>query len=263
MASRPVILAAALTLAAVSAGAGAPIAAPVLPSRVPAFRMGGGWISNLPLSAILSSGAVTPGRPPALTPPQRIALTRYLATLASMGPGTRPELFPRREDVLAYLADAYLAWSIALREGGPADAAHLLRVPFTLDGARWTLARIATTLAVLAPEEPRLPLFLAGPGPLPPLPSAPLEPYSLQWQLAEQARRAGAAPGFWTYDAATPAIRLPSLAGSLPGLPADLKARARRLLDLAPPPPALAEAIRAGCGADLARCQVSLGPPPA
>ncbi len=263
MGIRHLFLIAALAAAALSAPAASPPPGPVLPLRVPAFRMGGCWISNLPLSAILATAAGAPGRPVTLSPPQRIALTRYLATLSAMGPGTRPELFPQPDDAVAYLVNAYLAWAIALNEQGSAHAADALHAPFPLDGGRWTLSRIAATLAELTPDEPRVAFFLAGTGPLPPLPTAPLEGYSFQWQLGEQARRTGAAPGFWVYDAASRTIHLPRLVVSVPGLAGDLRSRADRLLRLAPPIAAVAAAIRSGCGSDLALCEVVAGPPPA
>ena len=249
-------------LAATPVSAAPPVPGPALPVRVPVFRMAGGWISNLPLSTVLAAATVARGRPAALSPPQRVALTRYLATMSTIGPRSHPELFPHQEDAVAYLVNAYLGWSIALTEQGSAHAADALRTPFPLDGGRWTLSRIVSTLADLAPLEPRITFFLAGPGPLPPLPRAPLEAYSLQWQLADQARRTGASPGFWAFDAAGRTVRVPRMALSAPGLTGDLRGRGRRLLELAPPPPALAEAIRSACGRGLELCEVAASPSP-
>ena len=250
-------------LAAASGAAQAADAGPVgdLPYHVPAFRMGGGWISNLPLSGILSSVAAAGGSVAVLNEAQRLALTRYLSTLASMGPATHPELFASRADVLAYLVDAHLAWSIALARRGVSGAAAS-RTEFPLDGEAWTLQRIAATLATLAPSEPRLAFFLGGNGSLPPLPPTAVEGWSLDWQLALQAHRTGAAAGFWSYDPSAALVTLPHLVAGLPGLGGDIRARARRLLDLAPPSPTLAAAIRSGCGPDLGHCRIVIAPHP-
>src|SRR5664280_2491147 len=102
------------------------------------------------------------------------------AALAGAGPHTRPDLFPSGDHALAYLADAHIAWMIALGEDpGTAglDVRELRDVKVPLDGGTTTLRGLEAELARRAPYEPRLALFLnpgwrSGP-PLPPRSPAP------------------------------------------------------------------------------------------
>lgn len=183
-----------------------------------------------------------------------------LAAMAHFGPSSTPELFPPDSHVLAYLVDAHVAWSIALGEARRfrrLDVAALRKVPFPLDRRTSTLEGLAGEIARRAPWEPRLALFL-NPGWKggPPLPLTALEGHSLDWQLAVHAALCGRTPGFWEVDRERRVLKVSAFTDSLWGLPTDWPARARRLLELVPPPTRLLETVQATCGASLQRCTV-------
>jgi len=183
-----------------------------------------------------------------------------LAAIANFGPISTPELFPTEAHVLAYLVDAHVAWSIALGEARRfrrLDVAALRRVPFPLDRRTSTLEELAGEVASRAPCEPRLALFL-NPGWKggPPLPSAALEGHSLDWQLAVHAALCGRTPGFWQVDRERRVLKVSAFTDWLWGLPTDQPARARKLLELVPPPARLLEAAQEACGPSLQRCTV-------
>jgi hypothetical protein len=211
-----------------------------------------------PLSAVLARVQTDPAAAGV-----RGALDAYLSALARTGPRTRPGLFPTDADALAYLADAHMAWTIALgerRDLARLDPAALRGIRFPLDGRTATLREIAAELQRRAPFEARLALFL-NPGWKggAPLPESALEGPSLEWQLARHAARCGGA-GFWALDAGAHRLAVSAVSASMWGLPEAPVARARRLLDLVPPPAALAGAIAAVCGASLERCTIVSAP---
>jgi hypothetical protein len=79
------------------------------------------------------------------------ALDRQLAILAVTGPTATPELFPSRDDALAYWYNAHAAWSLKLltAKGCPRliGAAAMLDRKFPLDGRTMTLRDIGAILA--------------------------------------------------------------------------------------------------------------------
>jgi hypothetical protein len=183
-----------------------------------------------------------------------------LVAMAQCGPVSTPELFPTEAHVLAYLVDAHVAWSIALGEARRfrrLDVAALCSVPFPLDRRTSSLEGLAGEIARRAPWEPRLALFL-NPGWKggPPLPSTALEGHSLDWQLAVHAALCGRTPGFWDVDHERKELKVSAFTDSLWGLPTDQPARARKLLEMVPPPASLLEAAQAVCGPSLQRCTV-------
>jgi hypothetical protein len=184
----------------------------------------------------------------------------FLVAIANFGPLSTPELFPTESHRLAYLVDAHIAWSIALGEGRRfwrLDVAALRRVAFPLDRRTSTLDGLSDEIARRAPWEPRLALFL-NPGWKggPPLPSTALEGHSLDWQLAVHAALCGRTPGFWEVDRERRVLKVSAFTDSLWGLPTDQPARARRLLELVPPPATLLASVREACGPSLQRCAV-------
>lgn len=188
----------------------------------------------------------------------------YLATLSRNGPFSRPELFPSGDDVLAYLVDAHVAWTLALARSsdlGGAGVAELRDAPISLDGRTTSLRALAGEIAWRAPWEPRLALFL-NPGWRggPPLPSSALEGRAIDWQLTLQAERCGKAVGFWTLDTTRKQLSVSPYTELMWGLPATQPARARRLLDVVPPPQRLLDAVLTTCGTALQRCTVVLAP---
>jgi hypothetical protein len=215
-----------------------------------------------PLSAVL---ALFPGGRPGTTwgaNADRV-LGAYLAALASAGPRTRPDLFPSGDHVLAYLADAHVAWTIALGEDDAMaglDVRELRDVRVPLDGGTTTLRGLEAELARRAPYEPRLALFL-NPGWRggPPLPDGALDGDAFRWQLVRQAQRCGD-NGFWAFDPAARRLTVSAFAGEMWGLPEAPVAKARRLLELVPPPSAMRDAVTAKCGASLERCTLAVAP---
>ncbi len=225
------------------------------------------WIPALeathePLSSVLATLPADDAGA-AWTPPAQGWLRAYLALVARRGPSTRPEQFPSDADVLAYLVNAHIAGALALGHQArlaSASVGALGEEPFTVDGAPASLSSLAREIAARAPWEPRLALFL-NPGWRggPPLPAAALEGRALDWQLAVHAERCGKS-GFWALDRSARRLALPAYADRIWGLPAAQPARARRLLDLVPPPNALRAEIVAACGASLQRCAIAATP---
>jgi len=188
-------------------------------------------------------------------------LAGSLAELARFGPISTPELFPTEAHVLAYLADAHAAWTIALGEAPKLrklGVGALREVPFPLDGRMSTLATLAGEVARRAPWEPRLALLL-NPGWRggPPLPASALEGHSLDWQLASHAEICGRTLDFWNLDRERRVVKVSAFTDFMWGLPAEQPARVRKLLDLVPPPGQLRQAILATCGLSLQRCTVA------
>ena len=225
------------------------------------------WVPALPathepLSAALAAAAS--GRGGAAGRARDDAFRDYLATLARNGPGSRPELFPSPDGVLAYLVDAHLAWTLALgrsQDRAGVSVGELRTLPVEVDGRTTSLEALAAEIAARAPWEPRLALFL-NPGWRggPPLPQSAVEGRSLDWQLALQADRCGKTPEFWTLDSARRRLGVSVYTELMWGLPADRPVRMRRLLDLVPPPKPLLEAIVSTCGAALQRCELATTP---
>jgi len=247
-----------LTLAAGCASPPAPYSPP-LPLVPPS------WLPTIPathdaLSGVL--GALAGAGPGGSWDGARQeVLAGYLAALATSGPGSAPELFPSDAHVLAYLADAHVAWAIALGRAAKLrklDAVALREVPFPLDGRTSTLAVLTDEIVRRAPWEPRLALYL-NPGWKggPPLPASALEAHSLDWQLAAHAALCGRTPGFWELDRERKVLKVSAFTGYMWGLPAAQPARARKLLELVPPPDRLREAVTAICGPSLQRCTVA------
>jgi hypothetical protein len=184
--------------------------------------------------------------------------------LSRTGPVSHPELFPAGNDVLAYLADAHIAWTLTLgscQELAGAGVTALQESPITVDGRTASLRGLAAEIAARAPYEPRLALFL-NPGWRggPPLPTTAVEGRALDWQLSMHADRCGKTPGFWAMDTTTKRLAVSVYTELMWGLPLDRAARFRRLLDLVPPPRPLLDAAVATCGATLNRCTLVLAP---
>lgn len=219
-------------------------------------------MTHAPLSAVLAGGFPLPGQD--LDPRRLQVLREYLAVLADGGPETTPELFPDQAHVIAYYLNAHMAWAHALgaspdlRTGSVGD---LENMPVRLDRRTTTLREIAARAIQASVGEPRTALFL-NPGLRggPHLPPSAVEGYSLAWQLAEQGRRAGSAPGFWGLDEGARQVRVSAVVEELPSLPTEARLRARRALDLLPPPEPLRGRILATCGEQLGRCTVSWAP---
>ncbi len=247
-----------LTLAAGCASPPAPYSPPlplVPPSWLPAVPATHDALSGV-LGALAGAG---PGG--SWDGARQEVLAGYLAALATSGPGSTPELFPSDAHVLAYLADAHVAWAIALGRAAKLrklDAVALREVPFPLDGRTSTLAALTDEIVRRAPWEPRLALYL-NPGWKggPPLPASALEAHSLDWQLAAHAALCGRTPGFWELDRERKVLKVSAFTGYMWGLPAAQPARARKLLELVPPPDRLREAVTATCGPSLQRCTVA------
>ena len=219
-------------------------------------------VTHEPLTAVL---ALFPGGRlgTAWSAGAKCALDAYLAALAGAGPHTRPDLFPSGDHALAYLADAHIAWMIALGEDpGTAglDVRELRDVKVPLDGGTTTLRGLEAELARRAPYEPRLALFL-NPGWRggPPLPDGALDGDAFRWQLARQAQRCGDS-GFWAFDPDARRLTVSAFAAEMWGLPEAPLARARRLLELVPPPAAMRDAVTAACGASLELCTLGVAP---
>ncbi len=195
---------------------------------------------------------------------ERASLLAHLARLATVGPRTRPELFPTDDDALAYLINAHMGWTVAL--GTEPETRHLpalarRHVPFPLDGRTMTLEALAAEIVARAAHEPRVVLFLnPGLAAGPPLPPWPLAGHSLAWQLAHHARTCGAQPSFWHLDETRREVRLSAFTAHMPGLPRTAPERTARLLELIPPPPPLGERIVAVCGPSMQRCTHAVAP---
>ena len=190
-------------------------------------------------------------------------LEAYLAALAGAGPRTRPDLFPSGNHALAYLVNAHVGWTIFLGEdGGMAglDVRKLRDVRVPLDGGTTTLRGLEAEIGRRAPYEPRLALFL-NPGWRggAPLPDAALDGDAWAWQLARQAHRCGDS-GFWALDPAARRLTVSAFAAEMWGLPEAPMNRARRLLELVPPPAPMRAAMTAACGASLERCTLAVAP---
>ena len=235
-----------------------------LPGQLPAPAAAPDWASALPatheaLSATLAALSAG-GQSQASSLARGGALRGYLADLAQRGPLSHPELFPTDESVLAYLVDAHVAWAFALGQASrfsKLGVDGLREEPITIDGRISCLRALMEELAWRAPWEPRLALFLnAGWRGGPPLPTSAVEGRSLDWQLTLQAERCGRSSGFWTLDAPGKRLGVSAYTELMWGLPNSQPARARRLLDLVPPPDALREAVIAACGASLQHCVV-------
>lgn len=223
------------------------------------------WLTSLPathdaLSGVLGALAGA-GRASALNEVRQDVLAGYLVAIEGFGPTSTPELFPSDAHVLAYLVDAHLAWTITLGEARrlrKLDVDALRRIPFPLDRRTSTLAALEAEIARRAPLEPRLGLLL-NPGWKggPPLPASALEGHSLDWQLAAHAALCGGTPGFWDLDRERRVLKVSAFTDSMWGLPTEQPARARRLLELVPPPDPLRATVRATCGPSLVRCTVA------
>lgn len=239
---------------------------PRSPVPLPALQHPAVSLSPPPTASALAEvlSRVAPRPQPRLDAGLRRRLLAYLATIAAVGPTTRPELFPSQGDVLAFLINAHMAWTVALAtEPGPATVLPLSRrsVRFPLDGGTTTLETLAVRILQLAPAEPRVVLFLnPGLAAGPPLPPWPLEGHALAWQLDQHGRNCGAHPSFWSLDEERRELRMSAFAAHMPGLPDAPAARALRLLELAPPPPPLRARILAACGPTLQRCTHTLAP---
>lgn len=219
-------------------------------------------MTHAAFSAVLAGGFPLPGQD--LDPRRLQVLRGYLAILAEGGPETTPELFPDQAHVIAYYLNAHMAWAHAL--GAAPDlrsrsVGGLEDTPVRLDRRTTSLREIAARAIQESVGEPRTALFL-NPGwrSGPRFPPSAVEGYSLTWQLAEQGRRVGSVSGFWALDEGARQVRVSALVEELPALPADPRLRARRALDLVPPPDPLRGRILAICGEQLGRCTVSWVP---
>lgn len=230
---------------------GNPIRLPDVVSPLPP-----GPFAHTELSWALAAGGDRASRPEASR-----RFRSYLAVIATVGPRSRPDLFPTADDAIAYLVNAHLAWATELEAapqlaGVGAAARRRIRIP--LDGESTSLAVLEREIGRRARRDPRLGLWLAtGPAPHPPRPPVPLEAYAFGYLLDLQARRCGGEPGTWGFDAAGRRLAVAGYAARLQGLPSDPARRARRLLDVLPPPPALRQQILDVCGNMLQRCRIN------
>ena len=191
-------------------------------------------------------------------------LARYLATLATFGPTSTPELFTCETDRLAYFINAHIAWTLALHDAGglaPAGRRDIRRARVPLDRGESSLEAIEQQLLLEAAGQPRIILCLNPglPGG-PPLPAAALAGHAFDWQLGDHSLRCGRSPGFWELSDDPPGLRVSGFTEYIPGLPEQRPARMQRLLDLIPPPPEVLAAIADRCGDTLSRCELGLVP---
>jgi hypothetical protein len=119
-------------------------------------------------------------------------LSNYLATIAQVGPQTKPEWFKNRSDRLAYYLNAYnaLVLAIVLHLNVPSSVhdAGMKRLEydyrFMVDGQRRTLAEVRTLAEAEAAGDVRaLFCFCDAARGSPPLPDEPLRGESLDQQL--------------------------------------------------------------------------------
>ena len=215
-------------------------------------------MTHAALSDVLAGGFPLPGQD--LDPRRLQVLRGYLAVLAQGGPETTPELFPDQAHVIAYYLNAHIAWAHALGAAPDLKSRSIGAIedtPVRLDRRTTSLRGIAARAIQESVGEPRILLFL-NPGWRggPRLSPSAVEGYSLTWQLAEQGRRVGSTAGFWALEEGARQVRVSSLVEELPALPAEPRLRARRALDLVPPPDPLRARILATCGEQLGRCTV-------
>lgn len=219
-------------------------------------------LAHSTLSAVLAGGFPLPGQD---LDARRLGYLRaYLAVLADGGPESTPELFPDQAHVIAYYLNAHMAWAHALGSApglGGRSVDTLLAEPIRLDRRVTSLADLAAKARAEATGEPRVELFL-NPGwrGAPRLPPSAVEGYSLSWQLAAHAQRCGQAPGFWELDGGAREVRVSALVADMLWMPEEPRLRARRALDLVPPPDPLRASILATCGEQLQRCSVRFLP---
>lgn len=233
-----------------------------LPGHLSPFVVASASLTHDPLSSVLGRGR-DPSNPQ-LTSADRLLLSRYLATLAALGPASTPELFHSGTDRLAYLVNAHVAWTLALHDTGglaPAGSWNARRIGFPLDRGTTTLEALEQRLVGEAEREPRMILCLnpGVPGG-PPLPTAALAGHSFDWQLLDHALRCGRTHGFWELLPEPPTLRVNAFTEYIPALADQRAARMQQLLDLVPPPPDLLAAITRQCGATLSRCKLGLVP---
>ena len=128
----------------------------------------------------------------------RSALDRFVATIAVVGPTTRPELFPNRGDKLAYYINAYNALTLfnVINRLPKMKSVHddskdfFYFTTFQLDGSSISLYKLENDIVRPEFEEPRVHFALncASAG-CPRLPSAPFLPGTLEAQLARETTR--------------------------------------------------------------------------
>jgi hypothetical protein len=125
----------------------------------------------------------------------RDALDRFVAALSVVGPASRPELFPTRDDRLAYYLNAYNALVLFnVLEHYPLDSVNDGKVGFfyltrfRLDGDRTNLYDLENSLIRPEFKEPRVHFALncASVG-CPRLPRVPFRAEELEQQLAHEA----------------------------------------------------------------------------
>jgi hypothetical protein len=147
----------------------------------------------------------------------RQPLERFCARISVLGPRTAPELFPSREDRLAYAINAYNAGVVraVLEAGEPNRVANRSSVDFDswyrlrVDGQWRLLSDLRRTAMDEAENDWRVPLALCG-GRRgdPPLAAQPYLPGILPYQLNEQVGAALAAPQIVTADHGLQRLRL-------------------------------------------------------
>jgi hypothetical protein len=226
--------------------------------RLPATPL---LLSPGPFQHAALASALAADADPADRPEASRRFRSYLATIAAVGPRTRPDLFPTAEDVFAYLVNAHVAWTIEL-DAAPelVGVRRLMRqwIPFTLDGERSSLVALEREIERRAALDARLGLwFDTGRTGRPPRPPVPLEGHAFGYLIDLQARRCGAEPGTWALDAAGRQLAVAGYAISLSGLPQGTTRRARRLFDVVPPPAGLRQRILDVCGNGLQHCRIS------
>jgi len=252
-----------VAIALVAGGCGREYPTVRLPAHLSPYVVATASLDHDPLSSLLG-----PGRDPAnpmLSPSDRVTLSRYLATLATVGPVSTPELLPTATDRLAYLVNAHVAWTLALHDTGglaPGAGWNVRRVRVPLDRDTTTLEALERRLVDEAERVPRMILCL-NPGVAggPPLPAAALAGHSFDWQLLDHALRCGRTPGFWELSSEPAALRVSAFTEYIPGLAAERPARMQQLLELVPPPPDLLASIHQRCGATLSQCELGLSQP--
>lgn len=119
-------------------------------------------------------------------------LDRFVAQLGAVGPGTRPELFPSREDRLAYYLNAYNAFTIfnVLSRPGISSVVDtkldfFYSTRFVLDGEELSLYALESEVIRAGFAEPRIHFVLnCASGGCPRLPVEPFSGERLEAQLA-------------------------------------------------------------------------------
>jgi hypothetical protein len=128
----------------------------------------------------------------------RTRLDTFVALLAEVGPSTREDLFPRREDRLAYHLNAYNAFTMfnVLNRYPDIDTVYADKIDFfgltffRMDGGRTNLNDLEQKLIRPRYQEPRVHFALnCASASCPVLPNVPFDPDRLEAQLAAETEK--------------------------------------------------------------------------